>query len=254
MATYTSGNRLLDRLSPHLLDTIRDALDVKTLDSGTILYPGSLQGPLLSVVFPISCVTSMLATMADGGEVETGTVGYEGMVGAPSAFGSRRLLERWIVQVPGVAAAMRVDDFRRLFATSDEACWIVHRYTQAYMGSLAQSGACNALHLLVERCARWLLLTHDRVRSDQFELTQEFLAMMLGVRRPGVSVAASALQSAGMISYSRGVIHIKNRAALEAAACECYRTTTREYERLFREDPREDEADLVGGSLSRRGT
>lgn len=100
MATYTTGNRLLDRLQPPLLDAIRETLDVTAIDSGTVLYPGSLHGPLLMVVFPISCVTSMLASMDDGSEVETGTVGFEGMVGAPSAFGSRRLLERWIVQVP----------------------------------------------------------------------------------------------------------------------------------------------------------
>jgi len=244
LATYTTGNRLLDRLQPPLLDAIRETLDVTAIDSGTVLYPGSLHGPLLMVVFPISCVTSMLASMDDGSEVETGTVGFEGVVGAPSAFGSRRLLERWIVQVPGMAAKMSVDDFRRLFATSDDARWIVHRYTQAYMSSLARSGACNARHVLVERCARWLLLTHDRVDRvdrDEFELTQESLAMMLGVRRPGVSVAASALQSAGMISYSRGVIRVENRAALEAASCECYRVTTDEYKRLFHEDPRADE-------------
>jgi CRP-like cAMP-binding protein len=175
----------------------------------------------------------MVNIMSDGSGVEAGTVGREGLVGLSTAFDSTRMIERWISQVPGRVARMSVLDFRRHIDADETLRILLQRYTLSFMAALSQSVACNRLHVLVERCARWLLLTHDRVGRDEFMLTQEFMAFMLGVRRPGVSVAAAALQQAGFISYARGHVRILDRAGLESASCECYEIQTREYERLF---------------------
>ncbi len=189
---------------------MQPVLDVVDMPTENVLYPGGAEEDLEYVYFPIDSVTSMLTLMVDGNAVEAGTVGREGMCGAQSAFGSARILERWISQVPGTGVRIRVADFRAQFASNPTLRVVVQRWLHAYMSFLAQSTACNRLHVLVERCARWLLLTHDRVGRDDFPLTQEFLALMLGVRRPGVSVAASTLQNAGFITYSRGHVRIAN--------------------------------------------
>lgn len=240
---YSGGNHLLDRLPQLELEALKGHVEVVTLSSGQLLYAGSAEQALEYVYFPINGVTSMLATMADGSAVEAGTVGREGMIGAQSAFGSARMMERWISQVPGLSARMTVGDFRMQFRRNPTLRIVVQRYVQSYMAFLAQSVACNSLHLIVERCARWLLLTHDRAGRDVFSLTHEFLALMLGVRRPGVSLAAATLADGGLIAYARGNVTIRDRAGLEAASCECYQITTNETTRLFGEAFRKDEAD-----------
>jgi CRP-like cAMP-binding protein len=178
-------------------------------------------------------VTSMLTVMSDGSAVEAGSVGREGVVGSQTAFGSARIIERWICQVPGDSIRVPAVAFRRAYQTNTVLRRLTDHYTQAYMASLSQSVACNRLHTLYERCARWLLLTHDRVGRDDFMLTQEFLSIMLGVRRPGVSVAAATLARAGFISYVRGNVRVLDRRGLESASCECYVVVNREYQRLF---------------------
>ena len=232
---YTGGNLLLDRLPADELRALEPHLEVVQIGAGDVLYPGAAQRELDFAIFPIDAVASMLTTVADGSTIEAGTAGREGLVGAPSAFGSTRMFERWIGQVPGTAARMRLAHLRRVVAQSPRLRELLLRYIQSYLAFIAQSVACNAHHPVIERCARWLLQTHDRVGKDEFFLTQEFLATMLGVRRPGVSVAEATLANAGFISYARGAMRIVDRTGLESASCECYALTRREFERLIGE-------------------
>jgi hypothetical protein len=230
--TYAGGNFLLDRLGEDFAG-LKSELEMVALGSGEVLYPGGAEEELAFVWFPTDAVTSMLTVMSDGSAVEAGSVGCEGVVGSQTAFGSARIIERWICQVPGDSARLPASAFRRAYQAQATLRIVIDRYTQAYMASLSQSVACNRLHTLYERCARWLLLTHDRVGRDDFLLTQEFLSIMLGVRRPGVSVAAATLARAGFISYVRGNVRVLDRPGLESASCECYAVVTREYQRLF---------------------
>jgi hypothetical protein len=172
--------------------------------------------------------------MGDGSSIEIATVGNEGIVGVPVFLTAESMGARdfYNVQVPGRAVAVSSRSF--LEATGlDPLRGLVMRYTQALFSQVAQQVACNVLHSVVERCSRWMLLTHDRVGSDEFPLTQEFLAQMLGVRRASVTVAAGTLQSAGLIRYSRGQIAIIDRDGLENRACECYRIIRTEFDRLL---------------------
>jgi CRP-like cAMP-binding protein len=155
------------------------------------------------------------------------------MIGTTLALGSETADHRAIVQVAGEALCMDASTFLRELKTSPKLQNLLMRYTVTLLNQVAQSAACNRVHTVDERCARWLLMTHDRVKSDTFALTQEFLAQMLGVHRPTVSVAAAMLQKAGYIRYVRGTITIVDRKGLEGASCECYRAISDEYERLL---------------------
>lgn len=177
------------------------------------------------VYFPIDSVISVVTSMNDGSAIETATVGYEGMCGAQVALGTRNVFGRWFCQIPGRAVKMSVADFLRAYENDKQLRIAVGRYLQAVIDVLAQSAACNRLHLVSERVARWLLMSADRVRSADFPLTHEALATMLGVRRAGVSVAAAALQSSGFLSYRRGRFHMIDTSGLKSAACECYGVT-----------------------------
>jgi hypothetical protein len=163
--------------------------------------------------------------MNDGSAIETATVGYEGMCGAQVALGTQDMFGRWFCQIPGRAYKMSVNDFLRDYERDERWRLAVGRYLQAVIDVLSQSVACNRLHLVSERCARWLLMSADRVHSADFPLTHEALATMLGVRRAGVSVAAAALQAAGYLSYRRGRFHMIDPVGLVTAACECYGVT-----------------------------
>jgi len=161
--------------------------------------------------------------MYDGGSIEVGTVGREGVSAIPLLLGATTSANESYCQVPGRAVVISSDHFRRLLAANDDRFRsVLDRFLQAYVNLLGQLAACNGKHSVYERCARWLLLTHDRVNSDKIALTHEYLAMMLGARRSGVTIAAAALQQAGFIRYARGHIVILNRAGLEEASCECY--------------------------------
>lgn len=170
--------------------------------------------------------------------MEVGTVGNEGIVGVPVFLGAERSPARSFCQVAGQAMKMRVDAFKRSLQECPELNEVVRRYVQATINQFSQSTACNHAHSVQQRMCRWLLMTHDRVGADEFHLTQEFLAQMLGVRRPSVTVAAGILQKAGLISYQRGRIRIADRAGLEAGACECYEVVRQEFDRLFSPAPR----------------
>jgi len=160
--------------------------------------------------------------------------GREGMAGTPVVLGARSTHLEAIAQVPGTAARVDAERFLTGLRQSDGALFpLLLRYAQALQEQTAQGVACNRRHPIDERCARWLLMTQDRVGTDQFPLTQEFLAFMLGVRRASVTVAAGMLQQAGLIRYTRGRITVVDRARLEAASCECYAVVQRKYDQLL---------------------
>jgi CRP-like cAMP-binding protein len=171
--------------------------------------------------------------MSNGAAVEVGTVGHEGMVGIAEFLGGEPSGSETLVQIPGVALRLPSAALREGAETLPELRRLLGRYTQAYLIQVAQGAACNRLHNVEARCAKWLLMTHDRVGSDSFPLKQEFLALMLGVRRAGVTVAAGALQESGLIRYRRGGIRVLDRAGLEEASCECYRIVRRHFDQLL---------------------
>ncbi len=208
---------------------ISNQLETVQLSVRQTLYEDG--SPAHDVYFPIDCVISVVTTMNDGSAIETSTVGYEGMCGAQVALGTQDMFGRWFCQIPGRAYKMSVSDFLRGYERDARWRLAVGRYLQTVIDVLSQSVACNRLHLVSERCARWLLMSADRVRSPDFPLTHEALATMLGVRRAGVSVAAAALQAAGYLSYRRGRFHMIDPAGLETAACECYAVTRAIYHR-----------------------
>jgi CRP-like cAMP-binding protein len=186
------------------------------------------------VYFPETAVLSLIIIMADGAAVEAATVGNEGVVGLAAFLGDGAMTTKCLAQIAGDAQRLPVVTLMRVLADSPGLGVLLRRYTQAFINQLAQSVACNRLHTIDQRCARWLLMTHDRVGGgDSFDLTQEFLSYMLGVRREGVSGASRALQQLGIISYRRGHISVLDRGALERASCECYGDTRADYARLF---------------------
>lgn len=190
--------------------------------------------PIPFVYFPLSGVVSLVVVMDDGLVVECATVGNEGLAGVPVFLGAERSPHQAFSQVPGESLRMSADDFRRETQPGSALHDVLQRYNQGLMNQMAYSVACNRLHSVEERMCRWLLMTRDRVGANDFSLTQEFLAQMLGVRRASVTVVAGVLQKAGFIAYSRGRITILDGRRLEAAACECYEIVQKEFERLLK--------------------
>lgn len=230
MMADITRNLLLQALPPESLDRLVPHISETTLDIAEELYaPGDI---VTSVHFPIDGVVSM-TTSIDNGEGEVATIGFEGFVGLPVLFGVHAAQMRTFMQIGGTLASLP----GALFATAvreDEALnGLMLRYAQAAFFQVGQSVVCNQRHTLRQRAARWLLTTHDRVRGDEFHLTHEFLAEMLGVRRAGVTVAAGELQDAGYITYRRGTVRILDRAGLESVACSCYDVVWDAYERII---------------------
>jgi CRP-like cAMP-binding protein len=188
--------------------------------------------PITHAYFPTAGVISMVSPMPDG-VVEVGTVGREGMAGVPILLHAESVTTRAFVQVVGGAQRMAADDLRSAVRESGALERVLYRYVQALFGQVAQTAACNRLHSLEERCARWLLMTHDSVDGATLPLTQRFLAEMLGTHRPAVTLAAGALQKAGLIRYSRGKVTVVDRAGHEGASCCCYSLIRQAYERLL---------------------
>ena len=189
-------------------------------------------GPSPYVYFPVDSVSSLVVTLADGATVEVATVGSEGMVGLPLFVESQGVAIQALTHVEGKALRMRRGVFKTEVLRQNALCHRLHEYTEALLLFIAQSCACNNLHGQRQRCARWLLLIQDRVGRDTFPLTQNYLAMMLGVRRATVTNAAGALRDAGLISYRKGLVKILDRKRLEAQACECYAVVRQEFDRL----------------------
>jgi CRP-like cAMP-binding protein len=228
-----TGNRLLDALAPQ--ERARLAGEVEEVELELKQRLCEAGGRIDSVYFPLTSVVSMLNDADNSGGVEIATIGNEGLVGVSLSWDATTLnpAEFLQVQVPGRALRMDAEVFIRDFSQGNGLTDIVHRYTQAFVSQLSQQVACNGLHSIEERCARWLLLTHDRVGSNEFPITQEFLAQMLGVRRPSVTVVAGILQQAGFIRYRRGTVQITDRVGLEEASCECYRVLREVFDRLI---------------------
>lgn len=178
--------------------------------------------PIETAYFPDSGCMSLITKLKDGTGVEAMTVGREGMVGLPLILGVETSPTHAICQVPGHAWCIAAADLLNFIEINANFFLLLRQYAQTVFDSMAQSAACNRLHTIEERCARWLLLTHDRMESDTFQLTQEFLATMLGVHRPGVSLVAKTLQNAALIDYKHGKITILDREGLEQVCCECY--------------------------------
>jgi CRP-like cAMP-binding protein len=183
--------------------------------------------------FPQAGCLSMVTVMDDGNAVEVGTIGHEGMSGISLVNSIESVPTRCIVQVEGSAKRIPRKAFLAELRSNADLVDVMRRYSQVWIDQIGRYGSCNAVHSIDERCARWLVMTHDRIDSDVLPLTQDFLAIMLGVRRPSVTLAASALQQAGLIEYTRGRITVVDRTGLEAAACECYRAGQATYERLL---------------------
>ena len=189
--------------------------------------------PIAYVYFPVDAVGSLLTLLGAGETVEAGLVGHEGVVGVPVFLGTAATHGRAVCQVAGDAWRMPVAAFleesRRDGPFRDQ----LFRYTQTLLQQISQSSGCNRGHPTDERCARWLLMIHDRVPGDTFPLTHEFLAVMLGIRRPSVTATMRRLQEAGLLTYHRGVLTVLDRPGLEAVSCECYTITRTETERLL---------------------
>lgn len=227
----TGKNFLLGKLVGENPERLISGLELVTLGIKHLLYEPDV--PISHVYFPVDGVMSMLAQLDEGLLVEVATVGNEGMVGLPLFLGTDVTPGTAYSQVPGKAYQLPADEFMRLLDEEPSLTTVLHRYTQALMVQISQGTACNRVHPNQQRCARWLLLSHDRVGRDEFKLTQEFLAQMLGVRRATVNEVAGRLQEQGIIEYSRGVIRVLDRPRLEAASCRCYRIVREEYDRMY---------------------
>jgi CRP-like cAMP-binding protein len=222
------NNRLLQRLSPAELARLDKHLEPVTLSFKEPIYDRGQR--IQHLYFPTSGIVSVVADLSNAETVETATIGREGLVGLPAFLGVSRAPGRAFCQIPGAAMRIRADALNAEAERGGTLGPLLLRYTNAVMAMLAQTAACNRSHTLDERMCRWLLMTRDRVDSDTFPLTQEFLATMVGVRRPSISLAGTSLQRAGLIKYSRGRITILDRPALEASSCECYAFVQKQFE------------------------
>jgi CRP-like cAMP-binding protein len=227
-------NRLLATLPPDDFERLRPDLKTVLLSPKQVLMKRDEAMPF--VFFPNSGVCSVTSMMKDGAAAEVATVGDEGMVGISAFFGARTMPGECMLQISDptetTAERLPVDAFRREIDQRGAFHDAVSRYSRGMIALMMQSIGCMALHHVNERCARWLLMTHDRIHSDEFHLSHEFLAMMLGASRPTVTVVAGTLQKAGLIKYSHARVTILDREGLEAASCECYATVKEEFDRL----------------------
>ena len=223
-------NRLLVALPSDDYDRLLPHLEKVSLPLRDILYEA--HGPIAHVYFPLTGVVSLV--IADGDStLEVGIIGNEGMVGTPVFLGADRSPTRAIAQIPGEAMKMEVKIFQKEMKRDGPLFGLVQRYTQAMINQISQSIVCNHRHSVEKRMCRWLLMSHNRVGTDEFPLTHEFLAQMLGVCRPTVTAVAGTLQKAGLINYHRGRITVLDRKGLEAACCECYQVVASESDRLL---------------------
>ena len=228
-------NRLLTLLSRVDYERLQPHLQPVQLRYRRVLYAANK--PIPFVYFLQTGVGSLVSTMHNGAASEVGTIGNEGIVGLPIVLGDSRGPTSVYVQVPGEGLRMKSALLSKAMDQSSTLSTTLVHYAHAFFNQVAQSAACNHHHSLERRCCRWLLMTYDRMNSNQFLLTHEFLAMMLGVRRAGVTVAAGALQRAGLISYGRGCITILDVPGLKKRSCECYEISKQEFDRLLGPKP-----------------
>ena len=224
-------NRLLSLLSDADYEQLRPHLSSVAFDYRKSLYEAGR--PIDHVYFPVDGMASLVITTADGASAEVGTIGSEGIVGLPICLGDHQAPSSVYVQVPGTALGMDARLFRQALDRSPTLELVMLRYVHAFFNQVAQSAACAHLHKVEQRCCRWLLMTRDRMPTDDFLLTQEFLGMMLGVRRTTVTEAMGKLQKAGLVRYRRGHVTILDQEALLQRTCECYEISKLEFDRML---------------------
>jgi hypothetical protein len=231
ISVNAGANRLLDALPMDGMRRLRRSLSPVCLDSGTILFePGE---PIVFVDFPRNCVVSLVTPFQEGTSVEVASIGNEGIVGVPTRAGGS-LAFRAIASVAGWIDRMDASTFLNEVEADRRLLELVGDYVRALFAEIAQAAACNRLHSNEERLSRWLLMSHDRVGTDEFTITHDVLGQILGSRRATVTLSAERLRAAGLISYSRGRVTIVDRVGLEAATCECYGTITGELDGVVR--------------------
>jgi CRP-like cAMP-binding protein len=225
---FKPRNHVLAALPHEVLASLRRHLKRVTLARGRVLCEAD--EPLKNVYFVEAGAVSLVTVFEDGTSAEMATVGREGVVGIGTFLGGEYALGRYVVPLPGSALTIDAPRFRSLVQENSGLRAACELYARAFLANLLQNVACNASHRVEQRCARWLLMCEDQAEDNSFELTQEYLADMLGVRRSTVTVVALALQNADLIRYRRGAITILDRRGLEAVACECYRIVRDGYE------------------------
>lgn len=221
MSATPPENQLLAALPPAESARLTARMTEVTFGYKDVIYRAG--GPIEHVYFPLTGVTSSIVIMAEGASAEVAGIGREGMLGVSTFLGNDRSHEEVVCQVPPCRCRkMRAADFAAEVEAGGAVRAMAYRYLRGVLAVAARHTACNALHPAEERCARWLLECHDRVGGDEFQLTHEFLATMLGVRRATVTVTAGSLQTAGLIRYRGGRVTVLDRAGLEEVSCECY--------------------------------
>ena len=229
---HESGrNHLLAMLPRAEYEHLRPHLEHVSFALGEVIYESG--GQQSYIYFPTTAIISLLYMMENGSSAEMGVAGNDGLVGIALFMGGGTVPNRAVVQSAGQGLRMKTKVLQAEFARGGTFQRLLLRYTQALMTQMSQTAVCNRLHTVEQQLCRWLLLSRDRLDTDELVMTQELIANMLGVRREGVTVAAGRLQEQGLISYVRGRILILDRRGLEAAVCECYRVVKDEYERLL---------------------
>jgi CRP-like cAMP-binding protein len=224
-------NRLLAALPAADYERLLPQLELVTLPLGMVVYESG--GALAYVYFPTDSIVSLLYVMQDGASAEIAVTGFEGLVGIALFMGGETTPSRAVVQSAGFAYRLKAAFLKKEFDNGGPLQHLALRYTQALITQMAQTAVCNRHHSVEQQLCRWLLLSLDRLPSNELTMTQELIANMLGVRREGVTEAAGRLQKAGLIEYSRGHIVVINRPKLEARVCECYAVVKTEYDRLL---------------------
>ncbi len=223
-------NRILASLSKAEISRLSQHMSSVDLPAGkTLLDPGE---EITHAYFLETGLASVVVAMADGTMVETGITGNDGLVGFPVLLGTKTMPTRTFMQIPGAGYKIKANHLIEEFERVGTLHKMIQRYFQAHLVLTGQTAACNRLHDIAERLARWLLMCHDRMEADTFAITHEFLGHMLGTPRSTVTLAAGILNKAGLIAYSRGKVLVKDRKGLEKAACECYQTIRKEFDRL----------------------
>lgn len=231
----SSSNHLLDRIPTDERASIDAWLEPVALDAGQVLYePGDA---MTHVYFLTSGMVSLVAIMKDGRNVESATIGREGAIGMSASGYVDPAFTRHVVQIPAAGYRTTAADFEEMIDQSVKFCSAVVRWREVMLRMALQLVACNSLHDVRQRCARWILTTHDRTEADQLPLTQEFLAGMLGVQRNAVNIVARDLQRLGLIEYRRGRVAVIDREGLIGASCECYSLIHDEVAKLFADGP-----------------
>lgn len=224
------GNRLLAKLPVEEYERLAPNLELVTFDLGEVIYQSG--GHIDYIYFLTDCIVSLLYTMENGMSAEIGIVGNEGVIGIALFMGGDTMPNCALVQSAGAAIRVKSQFLQNEFKRGGEFQHLLLRYTQALVTQISQTAVCNRLHTVERQLCRWLLLSHDRLQTDELVMTHDMIANMLGTRREGVTIAAGKLQDAGLINYYRGRIKILDRTGLEATVCECYKVVKSEFDRL----------------------